>query len=254
MSDRLRVFLARIVVRLAALGAPERQRARLVREWEAELWHAVHGNARQAPGPGPLWHSLGVFADVRALRRLETNEGEDRSMRSWLAGWYNELRGAARGLSRSPGFAAVAVLTLGLGMGGSAAIYTLLDRIVLDPLPYPESDRLVELTNQVPGVGPDEVWNMSTAQYVYFSQHARSFDAVGLYRGLGANIQTPEGPQRAFGWRVTAGLLPLLGASVRLGRLIDVNDDRPDAPPVVVLSHGFWQRQFAKIPKSSADP
>ncbi|MHC4447835.1 MAG: ABC transporter permease, partial [Planctomycetota bacterium] len=165
-------------------------------------------------------------------------------MGDWIAGWRKDLRQAVRGLFRSPGFAAVAVLTLALGMGGSAAIYTLLDRIVLDPLPYPDSERLVELTNQVPGVGPDEVWAMSTAQYVYFTEHARSFDAIALYRGLGANIQTPEGPHRAFGWRVTASVFPILGARARIGRLIEVEDDRPGGPSVVVLSHGFWQRQF----------
>jgi predicted permease len=147
---------------------------------------------------------------------------------------------------RTPGFTVIAIGTLALGLGGSAAIYALLNAVVLDPLPYPESDQLVSLRNQVPGVGPDEVWATSTAQYVHFTENAGSFEAIGLYRGLGANIQTPEGPQRAFGWRVTASVFPLLGASAHRGRLIGLDDDVLDGAPVVVLSHGLWRRQFGE--------
>lgn len=167
-------------------------------------------------------------------------------MRRWTAGWATDVRQGLRGLKRSPGFTGVALLTLALGMGASAAVYTLLDGIVLDPLSYPRSERLVELTNQVPGVGPDEVWAMSTAQYVHLVDHARSLEAVGLYRGLGANIHTTEGPERVFGWRVTASVLPLLGAKAHLGQLIGPSHDRPDASPVVVLSQGLWQRAFGE--------
>lgn len=170
-------------------------------------------------------------------------------MLQWLGGWRKEFRFAARGLLRTPGFTAVALVTLALGLGGSAAIYTLLDRIVLDPLPYPESHRLVRLQNRVPGVGPDEVWSTSTAQYVYFTEHAASFEELGVYQGLGANIETPEGPVRAFAWRVTASVFPLLGASARLGRVVTPADDRPGGPSVVVLSHGFWERQFGGEPE-----
>ena len=93
-----------------------------------------------------------------------------------------DLRYALRGLLRSPGFATAAVLTLALGMGASTAVFTLLKRVVLDGLPYPESGRLVRLKNQVPGVGPGEEWQMSTAQYFYFREHAKSLAEIGIYR------------------------------------------------------------------------
>jgi putative ABC transport system permease protein len=169
-------------------------------------------------------------------------------MREWLSGAGKNFALAVRGLVRSPGFTIVAVITLALGMGGSAAIYTMLDRVVLDPLPYPDAERLVELSNQVPGVGPDEVWNMSTAQFVYFTQHASSLEMVGLYRSEGAIVETPNGPERTFAWGVTASLFPMLGARARLGRVITPEDDRPGGPNVVVLSHGFWQRLYGSDP------
>jgi predicted permease len=165
-------------------------------------------------------------------------------MRDRLGNWGRDFRLAVRGLLRTPGFTLVAVGTLALGLGGSAAIYTLLQRVVLDPLPYPGPDQLVKLQNRVPGVAPDQTWRMSTAQYVYFTEHARSFGAIGLYRGYGANINTPEGPQRAYGRIVTASVFPMLGARTRLGRLIGSEDDVPGGPNVAVLSHGLWSRQY----------
>ncbi len=165
---------------------------------------------------------------------------------SWARGLGTDLRVMGRQMRRSPGFTVVVTITLALGLGGSAAIYTLLDRVVLDPLPYPESDRLVALTNLVPGVGEGTEWNMSTAQYIHFSEHASSLEAVGVYRAFGANIETPDGPQRGRVTRVTASLFPLLGARARYGRGITPSDDRPDGPSVVVLSYEFWQRQFGE--------
>ncbi len=165
-------------------------------------------------------------------------------MGRWIAGLAGDGRLAVRGLLRSPGFTVVGLLTLALGLGGSAAIYTLLDGIVLDPLPYPHADRLVGLTNEVPGVSADAEWNMSTAQYVYFSEYATSLETIGLYRGYGANIQTPEGPRRARLLRVTATVFPLLGARALHGRLLTEEDDGPGGSPVAVLSHGFWRSQY----------
>ena len=193
---------------------------------------------------------MGAFADARAISREDGRTPRIKPKLGWPNDWAREFRTGFRALLRSKGFTLVAVVTLGLGLGGSAAIITLLDRVVLRPLPYPDAERLVRLENQVPGVGPDEKWAMSTAQYVYYREELpASVEAVGLYRGLGAIIDTPVGPQRVFGWSITADIFPLLGASAEVGRIIRAEDDRPGSPRVMVLSSGFWQRQFGGDPQ-----
>jgi predicted permease len=159
-----------------------------------------------------------------------------------------ELRYALRTLRKSPAFTFTAVLILGLGLGATAAIFTLLDRVVLQPLSYPDAERLVRLKSAVPGVGPGEEWNLAAAQYFHYREHATSLDAIAAFQRRGVNVATSEGPERAFAAAVTASTLGLLGGRAFEGRLIDRTDDEPGGPPVVVLGHGFWRREFGADP------
>ena len=159
----------------------------------------------------------------------------------------NTLRPTLRSLAKNRTFTLAAVLTLGLGMGAAASIFTLLQRVVLDPLPYPHADRLVRLKNPVPGVGANEEWELSTAQYFYFSQHARTLDAVGLYSSFGASFTSAapgSEPRRVRSSRVTWQMLDMLGARAIRGRLLTKSDDVPGAPAVAMLSAGFWKREY----------
>ncbi|HYK09225.1 MAG TPA: ABC transporter permease, partial [Gemmatimonadales bacterium] len=155
-----------------------------------------------------------------------------------------DIRYAVRGLRRAPGFTIAAVATLALGLGASTAVFTILKRVVLDPLPYPQADRLVRLKNQVPGVAPDAEWDMSTAQYFYFGQHARTLAGLGIFQTGDANVTVAGTPGRARVVFSNAGLLDILGARAALGRLYGDSDDTPNAPSTAVLSYGFWQREF----------
>jgi len=165
-----------------------------------------------------------------------------RRMAGWLAGWPRDVRGSLRTLRGTPGFSAAAIATLGLGIGGSAAIFTVIQQVVLDPLPYPGADRLVRLQNLVPGVAPTAVWSLSTAQFVYFSDHASQLSQVGLYRRTGGNILTRSGPERVRGVGVTSSMMSLIGVSIAYGRALQPSDDAPSAPAVALASHGFWRR------------
>ncbi len=246
-SSSLLSVLARAAVRAAALRAPGHLRDAMIREWVGEL----EEEALREGGWSALRAAWGAFADAGELRaqwRIRTEAQGRGTMIGWLRGWSGDVTVALRSLRRTPGFTAVAVLTLALGIGGSAAIFTLLDRAVLKPLPYPHADRLVRLDNQVPGVGPDEIWAMSVAQMVYFSQHAKSLDAVGIYSGTGGNIMTPSGPERVSAVRVTQSMMGLLGAKARLGRLISPDDDTPSSPAVALVSQGFWTRVLGSDP------
>ena len=207
-----------------------------------------HERLRLHPIDG-LAHAAGAFADAWTLRKLSrvSRKGEFFTT-GWFTGWIHDFHIAIRALRRTPTFSLVTIVTLALGLGGSAAIYTLLNHVVLDPLPYSQPERLVYIGNQVPGVGPDEVWGASLAQQVYYEEHAATLESLGLYRAMGGNMQTPAGPRRVSGWRATAGLFRLLGATSTLGRLIQADDDRPDAPLVVLLSHQIWRTQFGADP------
>lgn len=232
--------VARWIVRIAALRAPRGRREEMVAEWDAELARAVAGGGRWSV----VVAALGAFSDARALRGLDYERRDP-----MMGRWGEEIRIAVRSLGRTPGFTAVCVLTLAVGLGGVGAVYTLLDRIVLDPLPYPDSERLVRLQNRVPGVGPDAVWQLSTAQYVFYDEHVEALSAVGLHRRLsGANVMTSTGPQRARLVRITPDVISLLGAEVQLGRGFVPDDGRPGAERVILLSDGFWRRTLGADP------
>lgn len=155
-----------------------------------------------------------------------------------------DLRFAIRSLLRAPAFAAAAVLTLAIGIGATTAIYTVLQRVVLDPLPYPDADRLVRLKNQVPRLGTGEEWNMSSAQYFYLAEQSRSIEAIGAYNSGGATLQTAEGSVHGGVALVSYSTMQMIGARAALGRSIGEADDRPGATPIAVISHAYWQREF----------
>ena len=237
--------LAHFVVRLASRLAPPDQRARMIREWDAELEREF--------GAGSSWAAaaaaFGAFADARALadvkrQRERGREGRMGGMRTNL----DEIRQAARGLRRAPGFTGVAVATLAIGIGGSAAVYTLLDRVVLDPLPFPEAERITHIANQVPGIDPDAVWALSTAQYVFYEDNATTLEEVGLYSSFGGNVTSGGSGTRVRAVRMTASAVRILGVEAELGRVLDEVDDRPDATLVTVISHDFWTRVMGADP------
>ncbi|MGH7668319.1 MAG: ABC transporter permease [Gemmatimonadaceae bacterium] len=160
------------------------------------------------------------------------------------------FRPTLRALARSRTFTITAILTLALGMGAATAIFTILERVVLDPLPYPNAGRLVRLKNPVPALGPNQEWELSTAQYFYFADSARTLSAVGLFNQGSAILTGDHGhaTQRIQVADVTASMFDLLGARAERGRPIDRRDDTPGAPNVVVLSDGFWRREYGGDP------
>ncbi len=158
------------------------------------------------------------------------------------------FRHALRGLLRRPGLTLAAVTTLALGLGATAAIFTLLDRVVFSPLDVPEPERLVSIMNEVPCVGEGTRWNMATAQLVYYEEESRALDRVALTSESGANLQTPDGPIRVRTAMVSIDAMELLGARAVRGRILTAEDDQPGATRVAVLSHAFWERVLGGDP------
>lgn len=156
-----------------------------------------------------------------------------------------DFRYAVGQLISKPGFAVTAVLTLALGLGATAAIFSVVRGVVMEPLPYPEPDRLVRLTSPVPGVEKDGVWNLSTAQFFHFREHADTLEDIGVWQITALTVRMGERTRRAITAIVSADMMDMLGARAVHGRMINAHDDTPDAASVAMLSHGYWQREFA---------
>jgi len=161
-----------------------------------------------------------------------------------MSALISQVRTAARRLVRAPAFSVAALVTLALGLGATTAIFTLVDTIVLRPLPYPAADRLVRIQHPVPGTNPDWVWDLSSAGYHHFGARNRSIEAIGTYSFEELTLAGPGGAERVPSGAVSASALEIMGARPFVGRSLEPADNRPEAPPVVVLGHDFWERRF----------
>ncbi len=158
-----------------------------------------------------------------------------------------DVRYAARGLLRSPGFAALIVLCLALGIGVNSVVFSISDSVSLRPLPFEEPDRLVTLYSTQPGAGVER-GPVSYQDYRDWKEQARSYSDVAAHSYRSLSITEGVESERFQGSAVTSNLFSLLGEHPVLGRPFAAADDQPGAPPVVMLSHGLWQRRYAGDP------
>ena len=159
-----------------------------------------------------------------------------------MSGIWHDLRITLRGLLKQPVFAAIAVTTLALGIGANTAIFSVVNGVLLRPLPYPEPDRLVHIATQFEEMGFDRFW-VSPPEYLEFKELARSFESVGAYTTTAVNLGT-ETPSRPDAGLVTDDLFEVLGVAPLAGRVLEEPDTRPGAERVAVLSFDLWQRAF----------
>lgn len=155
-----------------------------------------------------------------------------------------DLKFALRTLGRSPAFTAAAVLTLTLGIGANTAVFSVVDGILLRPLPYAAPDRLVAVNNRWEG---ESRGALSAEEFFDYREHVGTFEAIGAYGYTTMNLIGGSQPERVRAAAVSAGVLPLLGVDPPLGRVFTVEEDRPGSG-VVVLSDGLWRRRFGGSP------
>lgn len=152
----------------------------------------------------------------------------------------HDLRFALRALRRDRAFTLVAVLTLGLGIGATTSLFAVLHAVVLRPLPFPNSDRLVDIATTFQG-GPGAV---SVGNYFTMKERARTFDKLAARSSATFNLTEGGDPERVLGAHVTASYFDVLGVAPLLGRAFTEAEDQPDADRVAVLSHGLFTRRF----------
>ena len=159
---------------------------------------------------------------------------------------WDDLRHAFRGLRRNPGFATVAVLTLALGIGANTAIFSVVNAVLLTPLPYPEPDRLVMAWESENDGSPTLV---SPANFVDWTEQSETCSHIAALRGWDANLSGVDEPERLRGAMVTSELFNALGVAPLAGRTFLPEEDQPGRNRVVVLSYGLWQRRFGADPQ-----
>ncbi|MGE3191195.1 MAG: ABC transporter permease, partial [Vicinamibacterales bacterium] len=159
---------------------------------------------------------------------------------------FQDLRYGLRLMGRRPAFAAVAILTLALGIGSNTAIFAVVDRVLLRPLAVPEPDRLVSVWETSPNI-PLPVMYASPPTLADWRARARSFSALGGFQRRSVTVGATE-PEQVAGARVTAGLLEAMGVQPRLGRLFRPEEDRASGEPVAILADTLWRRRFAGDP------
>ena len=152
-----------------------------------------------------------------------------------------DVRYSVRTLLQSPGFAIPALLLITIGIGANAAIFTLADFVLVRPLPFPESQRLVKVWEKHPGYSTME---LSPANYRDFKAGAKSFTSLAAYNDMAMNLVGQGEPQRVEGAWVTGNLFDTLGRPALLGRTLNERDDQPGAPATVLLGYGLWQTDF----------
>ena len=158
-----------------------------------------------------------------------------------------DVRHALRALVAAPAFTVAAILSLAIGIGANTAIFSIVDGLLLRPLPYADAERLVILWNRSPGLNITEDW-FSTAQYFDIKNGHHGFEQVAIAIGGNYNLTGSGEPERVGTIRVSSSLLSMLGQRAALGRLFVPDEDQPGRTATAVLSYGTWARRFGSDP------
>ena len=165
-----------------------------------------------------------------------------------------DARYALRALRKNPAFTAVAAITLAVGIGANTAVFSVVDSVLLNPLPYPEPDQLVALRQEAPGAAGLANFSkglpLSTSMYFTYSEENRSFQTMGVWLVNMANVTGLAEPEQVRVVVVSNGLLEALGVPPAAGRWLSPADQTPRGPERVMLSYPYWQRHFGGEPSA----
>jgi predicted permease len=155
----------------------------------------------------------------------------------------SQLKQVVRRLWRAPVFTIVTIITLAAGVGANIAVFSVVEGVLLKPLPYPHAESLVGLWHTAPGLNLD-LLNMAPSNYFIYREQNRVFEDIGLYQDDSVAVTGRGNPERVYGLDVTEGVLPVLGVKPLLGRWFNRDDEAPNAPDTVLLAYGYWRRRF----------
>jgi predicted permease len=184
------------------------------------------------------------FGNVTLLRERGREEWQWSRVESILA----DIKFAFRRLRKSPGFAVTVILTLGIGIGANTTVFSVVDGVLLKPLPYPDSDRLVALWLDAPGAAGlanfTSGLRLSASMYFTFSEQNRTFQSLGVWTSGTANVTGLARPEDVYTELISDGVLETLDVPPVAGRWLTQTDQDPRGAKAVMLSYGYWQRRF----------
>jgi predicted permease len=246
---------AGLVIRVLLRLYPERFRA----EYGAAMaeTYALRAAEARARGRWMVWFLAreGTSLATGALRErwgawraVRQTKGQRRRQAMTFVNALVELRHAARRLVRAPGFTLAVVLTLGLTIGATTAIYALVDAIIVRPLPYPESERLVLVDHGAAGLDQESGLGMSEGLYLQYRRNARTIESIGIHTTGSRNLTGEGTAERVRVTYVTPSIGQVLQVKPLLGRWFVETEGDAQWGPVVVLSEGFWRQRYGGDP------
>ena len=153
----------------------------------------------------------------------------------------NDLHYAFRQLAKSPAFTFIAILTIALGIGANTAIFSVVNGVLINPLPYPNANRILVLYEDLPNFKDASI---SYPNFLDWQRMNNSFSSLAAYRPTGYNLSGEGEPEHLHGEMISAGLFEILGIKPVMGRTFNSEDDRRGSAPVVMISEGLWKREF----------
>jgi len=160
-----------------------------------------------------------------------------------MGSFNSQLRQVLRRLGRAPMFTVITLITLAAGVGANTVVFSVLEGVLLKPLPYPHSEELVGVWHAAPGINITDL-NMSPSNYFIYREQGRAFQDIGMYQGDSVSVTGVGEPEQVPALRVSDATLPLLGVQPILGRHFRREDDLPGAPETVLLTYGYWRGKF----------
>ena len=233
--------LRRFAKRLTSWARTRQDEERLRTEIREHLAFQIEDNLRAGMPPEEARRQAVLkFGAVEAIKE----DYRDQRGLPFLEALLHETRHALRRLRKSPAFTATVVLTLALGVGATAAIFSVVDGVLLKPLTYSHPEQLVAVWLTAPGMNIKDL-NPSPSIYFVLCDQNRSLQDVGLYTGVSRNVTGRGEPQHVAGLDVTYGLLRTLGARPMLGRAFTRSDDEAGSPDTVMLTYDYWRHKFS---------
>jgi len=168
-----------------------------------------------------------------------------------LETWWQDVRFGARTLRKNPGFTSVAILTLALGIGANTALFSVVNGVLLNPLPYPQSGELVSINGKTPGATAGPITYLN---FLDWQRDATTFSSMAMYRNQDFNFTGSDVAERLSGYMISADFFSTLRVNPILGRTFRPEEDRAGAGPVVILSEGLWKQKFGSAPDIIGKP